>query len=329
MPVNKSALLRYRVIDSCLTNKRHAYPTMEYILEKIEEQLVTGISPSMFNKDIQAMKADFNAPIKFDRTRKGYYYTQPDFSLKEFPLTHDEIEALDYSTALLHQLSGTKIFQQFESAINKVIEGYRISKIIGKSETQILQVEEPVKAGGSEWLEIILKAIVEKNALQMKYHGFGKAEKLYSLSPYLLKEYRNRWYVVGFSDSRQTVQVFALDRINSIELSVDKYISDPSFSPGEFFKYSFGITQLPDAKPEKVQLQFAAAQAPYILTQPIHHSQKVLKNGNELVIELEVYITTELRMAVLSFGNGVKVIKPASLKNEIFELINGMAEVYK
>jgi predicted DNA-binding transcriptional regulator YafY len=80
-----------------------------------------------------------------------------------------------------------------------VIEGYRISKIIGKSESEILQVEEPVKAGGSEWLEMILKAIVEKHALQMKYHGFGKEEKTYSLSPYLLKEYRNRWYVVGFS----------------------------------------------------------------------------------------------------------------------------------
>jgi predicted DNA-binding transcriptional regulator YafY len=84
---------------------------MEYILEKIEEQLGTSISDSMFNKDIQAMKNEFDAPIKFDRSRKGYYYTEPDFSLKEFPLTHDEIEALDYSTALLHQLSGTKIFR--------------------------------------------------------------------------------------------------------------------------------------------------------------------------------------------------------------------------
>ena len=153
MPVNKSAFIRYRIIDGCLTNPMRRYPSMEDILEKIESQLGVGISPSMFSKDIQQMKQLFNAPIKFDRTRNGYCYTERIFSIREFPLTHDEIKALDYSTALLHQLKGTRMFQHFENAINKVIEGYRLSHIIGKSENQILQVEEPLRADSSRWLE--------------------------------------------------------------------------------------------------------------------------------------------------------------------------------
>src|SRR5690349_14571336 len=122
MPANKSALLRYRIIDSCLTNKQKPYPTLEFIQEKIQDQLDDEISISMINKDFAEMKKIYDAPIKYCRSNKGYHYTEPGFSIREFPLTHQEIEALDFSTALLNQLKGTKLLERFENAINKVIE---------------------------------------------------------------------------------------------------------------------------------------------------------------------------------------------------------------
>lgn len=330
MPVNKNALLRYRIIDSCLTNKQRKFPTMEFIIEKIEEQIGTTISPSMFSKDISQMKNTYKAPISFHRLNKGYYYTEEDFSIREFPLTHDEIDALDYSTALLHQMKGTKMFQHFENAINKVIEGYRISGILGKSESQILQVEEPVHTENSQWLEVILKAIVEKTLLEITYQGFGKEEKLHELSPYLLKEYRNRWYVIGFSNRAKNILVLALDRINNLTISKGRFVSDPSFASDDFFKYSFGITQVHNAIAEKIVLSFTPLQALYIMSQPLHHSQKIIRqNDNEVQIQLEVYITAELKMAILSFGPEVVVLQPASLRNEIKSTIEKMNLKYE
>jgi predicted DNA-binding transcriptional regulator YafY len=329
MPVNKSALLRYRIIDGCLTNRQKRYPDMQYIIEKIEEQLDTTISESMFSKDIQQMKRIYNAPIKYDRYNNGYCYTEDEFSIAEFPLTHDEIEALDYSTALFHQLKGTRLFQQFENAINKVIEGYRISKALGKSEMQILQVEEPLKPE-NHWLEQILKAIVEKNVIAITYQGFGKPEKEHELSPYLLKEYRNRWYVVGYTHTTEQVLVFSLDRIKNVSASKTKYKSDDTFLPEDFFRYSFGITQLHNAKPEKVLLSFTAITAPYIHSQPLHHSQKVVsQTDEELQIEMEVYITPELKMSILSYGDQVKVLKPNALQKEIAETLGNTLKHYQ
>ena len=284
----------------------------------------------MFNKDIQQMKRTYGAPIKYDRIYGGYYYTEPDFSIKEFPLTHDEIEALDFSTALFQQLKGTKMFQQFENAINKVIEGYRISKIIGKSENQILQIEEPLKTGGSEWLEIILKSIVEKNCLKITYQGFGREEKEHEFSAYLLKEYRNRWYAVGFSNRAKNIIVLALDRIRNITVSKSKYVPGDKFIPAEFFSYSLGITQIHEAKPHKVILSFSPEQAEYVISQPLHHSQKIIsKNNKEVHLELNVYITQELKMLILSFGENVTVLSPAILKNEIKNVIKRMNQLYK
>jgi|ERR1035437_567712 predicted DNA-binding transcriptional regulator YafY len=317
MPVNKSALLRYRIIDSCLTNPYRTYPTMEFMIDKIEEQIGTSISKSMFTKDIENMRITWDAPIKFDRYHKGYCYTEKEFSIKEFPLTHDEIEALDYSTALLNHLKNTRMFDQFESAINKVIEGYRISKMIGKSEKQILQVEEPLRSEGNQWLELILKSIVEKNCLKVTYQGFGKDKKDHEFSCYLLKEYRNRWYAVGFSKIARNVLILALDRVIKIEICKGSYVSDQNFIPADYFKYSLGITQIDDAKPERVILYFTNLQAPYILSQPLHSSQKVISEDDGLTIEINVYISHELIQTVLSYGEQVKVLKPERFKKEI------------
>lgn len=234
MPANKSALLRYRIIDACLTNTMHRYPTMEYIIEKIEQQLDTSLSSSMFTKDIENMRSIYSAPIKYERTQKGYYYTEEGFSISSFPLSHAEILALDFSTALLQQLKHTRLFHHFETAINKVIQGYRISKILGKSEKQLLQVEIPVKEEGSQWLEPILQGIIEKKTLQVLYHAYGRREKSHTFSPYLLKEYRNRWYAAGYSSAAKNILVIALDRITELTDSKEKYVVDNEFSPADF-----------------------------------------------------------------------------------------------
>ena len=87
MPLNKSALLRYRVIDSCLTNRNNKYPTLQFIITKIEEALDGSISDSMLNKDLAAMKEIYDAPIHYDRYHKGYCYTEADFSIKTFSVS--------------------------------------------------------------------------------------------------------------------------------------------------------------------------------------------------------------------------------------------------
>ncbi len=329
MPKNKSALLRYRIIDGCLTNTMHPYPSLEAIQKKIEQQLDKSISSSMINKDFAAMKDIYGAPIAYHKTKAGYYYTDSSFSIQEFPLTEAEREALDFSTALLQQIRGTKIFQQFENAINKVIEGYRISKIIGVSQRQFLQVEEPVRPQDSPYLEQLLQSIIHQQPLAITYQGYGREPKLHQFSAHLLKEYRNCWYVVGYSDRGKNLLMFALDRIKDIANSDSEYIKVEGFDPDEFFKYSFGITQIHEAKPEKVVLQFTAFQAPFILNQPLHHSQKVLKQNDDFVeIEYHVYITTELIMTILSYGKQVKVLAPQKLKNQIKATVQEMAALY-
>lgn len=330
MPVNKNALLRYRIIDSCLTNRMRKFPTLADIIQKIEEQSGTGISVSMLNKDLNQMRTLYGAPIRYNRTHNGYYYEEEGFSIMEFPLTGAEIEALDYSTALLETLKGTRMFRHFENAINKLIEGYRISSVLEKSTSQILQVEKPLSDGGSDWLESTLEAIVNRTAIRLRYQRFGSNEKEHIISPYLIKEYRNRWYVVGMVHAYNDIRVFALDRVLDITPVEEKFLQSDDFDAHTYFHYSFGITQVMHMPPETIVLRFTPEQAPYIRTMPLHHSQQTLEDSAEgLRIQLTVYPTRELVMTVLSYGKEVVVEGSSVFKKMVQDEIQAMQKMYQ
>lgn len=322
-------MLRYRIIDSCLTNKMRKYPSLQDIIEKIEAQLGTSISVSMINKDLSQMRNLYGAPIKYSTPNKGYYYDEEGFSIIDLPLTPDEVAALDYSTALLDSLKGTNLFSHFENAINKLIQGYRISSVLEKSPHQILQVEKALSDGGSDWLKPILQKIVNRESIRFLYKRFGHEEKQYIISPYLLKEYRSRWYMIGTLHADKSLRVFALDRLQDILYSEEKFMDTSDFDPENFFRFSFGITQVKHMKPEKVELLFDETTAHYIRTMPLHQSQRILKeDASGLLVELTVYPTRELIMAILSFGKGVKVVGSKKLQSMLKEEIQTMAKHY-
>jgi predicted DNA-binding transcriptional regulator YafY len=323
MPANKNALARYRIIDDCLTNTMRRYPKLPDIQQKIEAQLGQSISTSMINKDLKAMRDMYGAPIIFQKQKNGYCYSQEGFSIKEFPLTYDEIEALDLAPAMLQQLKGTKLYDQFLHAVNKLIEGYRIGKTLGKDEIEIIQTETAAGSPGTNWLEPLLKAIIEHTSLTIHYKPYGGEIKIHTISPYLLKEYRNRWYLVGFSDRSEKVLVWGLDRIQAVDNSKEQFYQVPAFNSADYFQYSFGITQMHYSLPEQVVLSFIPEQAPYLLSQPIHASQEVLvNNGTEIRIAIKVYLSHELTQFILGNIDKIREIAPSSLKESIAEKIN-------
>ena len=105
MSLSKIPYLRYNIIDACLTNKMHPFPSLEFLRMECERKLDIIISESSILKDINAMKTDdrlgFDAPIKYSKSYNGYYYSEPDFSIKKVALKESEIEALKLAVDVL------------------------------------------------------------------------------------------------------------------------------------------------------------------------------------------------------------------------------------
>jgi len=320
MPHIKNALIRYRIIDKCLRNKYKPYPSKQDLREACEESLFGStdgahICDSTIEKDMFAMKMEHDAPIKYSRAYGGYYYTNPDFSINDIPLTEDDLGAIAFAAKTLMQFRDVDLFKQFGSAIDKIVGKVEVTQDGGE---QFIQFEKSLSDSGSEFLSPLLEAIKQSLWVSFDYTSFISGEtKSRKVIPLLLKEYRNRWYLISFDGSKNDFITYSLDRMTELEISNESAEKPQNFKPENYFKYAVGITS-GNEDPSQVRFWANPIAAKYIDSQPFHTSQKLEKeaqDGSEF--SLKVNISEELIRALLSYGGEVKVLNPPELAKEL------------
>ncbi len=336
MPINRNALIRYKTIDNCLKNRFRQW-TLEDLIESCSDALYEyegiqkGVSRRTIQSDIQFMRSDklgYNAPI-IVKDRKYYAYEDPDYSITNIPLTGQDLEKLSEVVHILRQFKGFSHFLEVTEIIHKLEDKIHTEK---GNEFPIIDFEKNENLKGLELLDIIYKAIQKKKAIELVYKSFtAKKENTFVFHAYLLKEYRNRWFILGKKDEEKDLITLALDRI--IEIKVMEYANYNEYNigdPSAFYRDIIGITINKNQKTEEVKLFVNNKTAPYILTKPLHHSQKIigtLEDGIE--ISIHVILNFELERELLSYGEGIKVLWPPKLIKHIKERINKASDYYK
>ena len=337
MPAIKNALLRYRIIDRAIRNEYSPYPSKRDLRQLCEEEIFGStdgahICDSTIEKDLFAMRIDHDAPILYSKRERGYFYSENDFSMDDVPLTEKDINAIKAASTILHQFKNTSLFGQYEFAIQKILDrAISSEKPNVDSENQIIQFETLPTIRGNENLELFLSAIKNKNVVQFDYINFSKNNKsVRRIHPYLLKEYRNRWYLIGKSELKEKVITFGLDRIFD-PISLDQpFRVDARFSADNFFKHSIGITVFNEL-PNEIIIETKPILSKYLVSQPLHHSQElkeVISNGNH-IFSFYLLITYELKMLLLGFGKDCKIISPESLKNQVLNDLKELVVSYE
>ena len=288
----------------------------------------------------------YYAPIRYDRMKRGYYYEDPGYSISNILLKDEDIDAIEFAARLLRQYRGFHMVRRYAEAIDRILDVVDVRRILSMEEfEEYVQFENPPYLEGTTYIEPIIRAIKEKKALRIEHLSFkvfkpqtdsaqgilkdmppGTTSRI--LHPYLLKEYNNRWYVIGWDENEKDIRTFGLDRIKSIE-QVDKPYRKSDFNSSEYFKNTIGISA-PQSKPPKIKIEFTKQQAQYLLTQPIHHSQLVLKETKEKVVfGFELHPTYEFISFILGHNDNVKVLAPKWLKDKVIEIIIKMLKQYK
>lgn len=336
MPKNLAALLRHKTIDKCLRNTGRRYSIYDLMYECGEalKSIDIYIEPAKrtIDEDINKMKnglLGYEAPIENIRLPEpeyingqkvtSYYrYSDPNFSIYNYTLPEEDLNRLRDSWFVLKQFKEFKFLSDVESIFSKLD-----AKIKSLSEKDLIGFQKVPGATGHRWIEPIYEAIKHKKVLRFEYAPFHKNEVLHctSISPYYLKEFHDRWYFFGwntFSKRASKIEPFGLDRITNLELMNADYKENETFDPTTYFEHIHGITNEESVQPQKIVLSFHHVRAKYVLTKPIHPSQKVIEtNDQEIVIELFLKVNKELLQEVLRFGNHVKVISPVAFVKQV------------
>ncbi len=335
MPAIKNALLRYRVIDRSIRNDYKPFPSKENLRQACEEELFgssdgSNICHSTIEKDIFAMRMEHDAPIKYSKAERGYFYTDKNFSMDDIPLTDSDISAIKAATTILNQFKNTQLFGQFQYAIDKILDRVEVSANKQNYNDDFVHFESQPTVGGNEFLSPILKAIKDKKSIQFNYKSFKSVQgSVRRVQPYLLKEYRNRWYLIGKSELKDKILTFALDRMQNLICLETSFQLDNSFSADVFFRHSIGITSY-DGKPENIIIETRPVLSKYLISQPLHHTQKLIGEKNGIhTFSFDLLLSYELKMLLLGFGNDLKVVSPKTLSSDIKSTAKEILALYE
>jgi len=326
MATNKHALIRYKTIDKCLQNKGRKW-TLNDLIEACSDALYeyegkdTNVSKRTVQADIQLMRSDklgYEAPIEVYEKRY-YRYQDEEYSITDIPLGQMDMNILHESMEMLRQFKDFSLFSDLNGVIQKLED-----KIFRESneEAPIIHMDSNENLKGLEHLDTLYQAILKKVVLKITYQSF-KAHEPSELPfhPYLLREYNNRWFIVGKVEKEERMLTLALDRIANIDFDLSTKYKKDDFNSKTYYQNTIGVTVLRDRDIINVTLKVNPMNAPYVLTKPFHHSQELLEQQEDgsIIIKIRVHQNFELERLLLGFGESIEIITPKKLRDRLIQ----------
>lgn len=336
MPANKNALIRYKTIDNCLRNRYRRW-TLEDLVEACSdaiydaEDIVKGVSVRTVQGDIQIMRSDklgYNAPIEVYE-HKYYRYADENFSIMNMPMSENDFEVMKEAVDMLRQLQDFDQFAELSDVVSRLQDKLAVSR---NKRKPLVHFDNVPGLKGLHLLNPLYNHIARKQTLCISYKSFSaRKPKKYIICPYLLKEFRNRWFLFGSKASNLQLFNLALDRIVGIEVVDTPFRENPNFDSSHFFDDVIGVSKDIGSKPVIITFWASRDQSLYIQTKPIHQSQTLIRMNPEdhsCIFQITVVVNIEMYSIFMSYGPGIKILSPQNVASHIKSLLKKAADYY-
>ena len=329
MPDNRKALLRYKILDKCFSDKYHKY-FIEDLMNKVNEQLddagLKPVSKKQIYDDIKFMKSSdgWEAPImSYQFGKRKYLRYSGEFSIMETPITELEVEQLETLITSLSRLQGIPMYDWVEELLTNLRLRFGLRGV----ETNYIGFQQNRDMKGLRYLPKLIDCVIKRQPIIIDYHPFGQETTKWNIHPYYLKQYNNRWFLLGYNPSYENLSIVALDRIEGVTYWEETFKRNLNFNFDAYFRDIIGVSIEKDKGIEHIRLKFTKERLPYVISKPIHFSQEI-ENEEDGIISIDVIPNKELLSELIWFRDDVEVLSPESLRTEIKEKISNMYKKY-
>ena len=178
--------------------------------------------------------------------------------------------------------------------------------------------------------------------VELSYHTFsGPETKSIVFHPYLLKQYNNRWYLIGAADTDGKILNFAIDRLDEVKALPEHIYNKCTHDLEERFEDIVGVTLYEDHPISHIVFWVSNSSKDYIITKPIHESQKSVKDDIKNALRekysqlpdgaffsIDCIENYELIRELTSFGKDLIVLSPYEIQEKVYERISAMHDIY-
>lgn len=311
--ISRPPIYRMQYIDKKM--REDHYPNCSSMAKECE------VSTRSIRRDIDYMRDLLNAPIAYDSKKRGYYYTNPDWSfLLSNILTSKEIDALVMARQVLSTYEGSPFYENVKQALDK-IRAYNSSAEVGHMLSAIYAFEEPVARNfDPRMFSLIDDAIRNKLKITIAYPASfenGIARRLFDPYLFYFSHAKKSWYVVGFCNLRQDIRIIGLHLVNDVALTNEHFTLQGDLQVESHIEKVFGKPA--DRKRYFVELHFSPARANLVYGLRLHPTQQIDIGGSDgsLFLQMEVEDLEPISKWLVQQRTGVKVVYPDELKRMV------------
>lgn len=241
-------------------------------------------------------------------------------------MSQNDYEVMQEAVDMLRQLQDFDQFAEMSDMVSRLQNKLAVSK---SNRKPIVHFDSVPQLKGLRLLNPLYNYIAHKQTLRIMYQSFVASQPAeFIICPYLLKEFRNRWFLFGSKASDLVLYNLSLDRIVSIEPCDEPFRENPDFDSEHFFDNVIGVSKNFKSIPRNVMFWADERQSQYIMTKPLHPSQQ-LKSRNpddgSCVFQIDVVLNREMYSVFMSYGPGVRIIYPrnavAYMRDKLHEMV--------
>jgi len=302
-----------------------------FIDKKIREGMQTGrlancatmaaeyeVSAKTIMRDIDYLKNQRDAPLAYDASQKGYYYTEQSYTLPAISLNESDLFAVCIAQKALEQHENTPIYDKLAKVFEK-IEACLPEKVTVQPtwvDNKVSVIRDfHTRIDPYIW-EQVSGALASNRRLRIEYRKPGGKGETREVDPYHVTSYQGEWYMIGYCYKRKEIRTFAISRIKEASQQNGEFEVAEDFDLEDFRSKRFGI--FGGEEVFLVRIYFAKEHAPYVLERKWHPTQEVWLNvDGSIVLQFEASHLFEVKRWILSWGGGAKVLEPVELARSV------------
>ncbi|HTY63834.1 MAG TPA: WYL domain-containing protein [Acidobacteriota bacterium] len=293
--------------------------TIEELTQSLPEDY--ACSTRTIRRDLQALEVCFPVYTEQVEGQSRWKLVEGFNRVPALQFSATELMALVFTRDLAKPLEGTPIKESLDSALAKVTAalpasaGEYIQNLQGWFSAGIGPHKNYMEH--REKIDQLARAIMKKRTVEMRYYAAAHDKtSRRKVDPYHLWYAGGALYLIGYCHTRKDIRMFAIDRILSVTVTSFPCQMPLGFNVEEYVQNA--LTVMRGGTPIDVELQFDRATTAWAKDRIWHPSQKAtIDKEGRLTLTLQVAETPELVGWILSFGSGVQVIKPDSLRQQL------------
>ncbi len=287
------------------------------------------ITKRQVHRDLRQLEAS-GYPLEQE---DGRWRLPPGFKGLEITVSPYELMSLYLAKSHVAYLRETPFFDDLEGVVRKVEAGLpdKVRNHLERIVTTFAPLQRPVRpyAARKDILSALRTSLLRQRTIVLRgYYKPGVEQPMdYLVDPYGLVMYQYGLYVVGHSHQANEIRIFAVERIQSIEVTEELFAIPKTFSLEERFNRGFGLI---DGELQDVKIWISADWAYFVKERRWHPTQKLqAQKDGSVILTMRCGGIDELTAWVLSFGPGAKVLGPPALIEQVSGQLTAAAQSYR